>query len=426
MTAGSVKSLLRTRAIIAQSGARRLHVIAPDDCLLDVFALGRHLGGGVRVYRAEPLEEVSSTPGAYEYPVVLDERLLAADALELRDELGTLTVVDAADFRRLTSNAIHTDFCVPCRDDPTPLDRIDDRAAINRTLTNFTELRIRERLDDTLSIPPLPEASRRILKLKSNPDYDVRELVRIVEADPSLAARLLGWANSAFYGLRDPVKSIADAITRVLGPDAVLNMSLAIALKADLQVPSAHVRGLSPYWLEAMYSAATMEALANQLPAPHRKSITPGFAYVAGLLANFGTLVIGHVFPPFYARMCTQQEANRHLAHTFIDHQAIGVAREVFAAMLLQAWGLPECVVDTVRFQYASRYTGAHAGYVGLLRLTHQMLAPKDLCDHPKVPIDAALTAALDLEAQSVTNVMEVISESAAALDSMAQAATAR
>ncbi|NJN52160.1 MAG: HDOD domain-containing protein, partial [Gammaproteobacteria bacterium] len=299
--------------------------------------------------------------------------------------------------------------------------------SISQTLTSFTELRIRDRLDDTLSIPPLPEAARaHPQSCGADPDYAVRDLVRIVEADPSLAARLLGWANSAFYSLREPVTSIADAITRVLGPDAVLNMSLAIALKGDLHVPAAHVRGMSPYWLEAMYAAATMEALARQLPAAHRKTISPGFAYLTGLLANFGTLVIGHVFPPFYARICQQQEANRHLPHTFVDQQAIGTPREVFAATLLEAWGLPACVVDAVRFQYADRYAGPHAGYLGLLRLTHQILAPKDLCDYPKGRADAALIEALDLDAEAVSKVMQVITDSAAALESMAQAAAGR
>lgn len=413
----------RARAIIAGHDGSPLHVIAPDDCLLDVFALSRHLGGNVRVDRAAPLEQVASIPGVYEHPVIIDDRLLRADDLELFDEQGAVCRVDPREFRRLAGNAQHANLCVACPEDPTAADRSKDLASINRTLTNFTELRIRDRLADTLSIPPLPEAARRIIKLRGDPNYEVRELVRIVEADPSLAARMLGWANSAFYSLRDPVTSIADAITRVLGPDAVLNMALAIALKQDLNVPSAHVRGLSPYWVEAMYTAATMEALANQLPAAHRRTISTGCAYVAGLLANFGTLVIGHVFPPFYARICQQHEANRHLPHTFIDQQAIGTPREVFAATLLESWGLPEEVVDGVRFQNATRYSGKHPGYVGLLRLTHQLLAPKGLCDHPQSPVDPVLTSALDLQPESVDRVMTVITESAAALDSMAQAA---
>ena len=151
-----------------------------------------------------------------------------------------------------------------------------DREAVIASITAFTELRIRQRLDQTLTIPPLPEATRRILELKADPDFDLRDLTRVVEADPSLSARIMGWANSAYYGLREPVKSISDAILRVMGPQATLNMALAIAMQQDLKVPKAHVRGLSPYWLQAMYTAATMETLATLVNLPNRP--LPGYA----------------------------------------------------------------------------------------------------------------------------------------------------
>jgi HD-like signal output (HDOD) protein len=422
---------MRTRAVLARIGngtnAGTFHVIAPADCLLDLEALGAHLGGEIETVAAEPLEQIASLPGSYEHAIVFDNRLNCVETLELTDDAGATVPMSDVEFHRLVDDARHYDFCVPCQDDPTSQDRSADRASITHTLTRFTQLRMRERLDETISIPPLPEAARRMLALRTDPDYEVRELIRIVEADPSLSARLLGWANSAFYSLRDPVTSIADAITRVLGPDVVLNMSLAITLKQDLKLPAGHVRGLSPYWLEAMYTAATMEALANQLPLAHRRTITTGFAYVSGLLANFGTLVLGHVFPPFYARICRQQEANRHLAHTFVDQQTIGTARELFAAALLETWGLPDCVVDAVRFQYAERYTGANAGYIALLRVTHQLLAPKGLSDAPSSVSQAAngLAGALDLDARTLARVMEVITDATDALDEMARVASA-
>ncbi|NJN52895.1 MAG: hypothetical protein HC809_15175, partial [Gammaproteobacteria bacterium] len=83
------------RALIVAHDARKLHVIAPQDCLVDLFALARHVGGAVRVERAEPLEFVASAPGTYEHPLILDDRLLRADAIDLNNEAGHITRVDA-------------------------------------------------------------------------------------------------------------------------------------------------------------------------------------------------------------------------------------------------------------------------------------------------------------------------------------------
>ncbi|HTO58834.1 MAG TPA: HDOD domain-containing protein [Pseudomonadales bacterium] len=410
----------RARALIVGDDAKKLHLIAPDTALVDLSVLNQWSG---RQLRTESFEPIAAIPGFYEHPLVVDRRLAEWDPLALAterpDEYVTLT---RAEFDRDAAAASVLDFCVDVGPDPTPPTTANDHAQVIASVRAFTELRLRQRLDQTLTIPPLPEATRRILELKADADFDVRDLTRVVEADPSLSARIIGWANSAYYGLREPVRSIADAIVRVMGPQATLNMALAIAMQQDLKVPKAHVRGMSPYWLQAMYTAATMETLATLVYAPKRP--LPGYCYLAGLLANFGTLVIGHVFPPFYAAICREQEANRHLPHTYVDQHVLGVPRELFAAALLESWSVPKPVSDAVRFQYVDDHVGPHATYVGLLRLTHQVLANRGLSDAPRGPIDQQLLAKLSLDASAIDNVLAVISESAEQLDGMAHAAT--
>ena len=117
----------------------------------------------------------------------------------------------------------------------------------------------------------------------------------------------------------------------------------------------------------------------------------PGYCYLAGLLENFGTLVIGHVFPPFYVSICREQEANRHLPHTYVDQHVLGVPRELFASSLLDSWSVPKPVSDAVRYQYVADHQGPNA---------------------------------LNLEHSAIDNVLGVIAESADQLDGMARAAT--
>jgi len=92
-------------------------------------------------------------------------------------------------------------FCIDIGADPTPAQPHNDRDAVVASITAFTEVADPPALDQTLTIPPLPEATRRILELKADPDFNLRDLTRVVEADPSLSARIIGWANSAYYGL---------------------------------------------------------------------------------------------------------------------------------------------------------------------------------------------------------------------------------
>lgn len=81
-----------------------------------------------------------------------------------------------------------------------------------------------------MHIPSLPEAARRITELQSNLYLDLSDLVKIIETDPAIASRIMGWANSGLYTSPTPVMALTDAIMRVLGFDAVFNMALGLAI----------------------------------------------------------------------------------------------------------------------------------------------------------------------------------------------------
>ncbi|MCH8140070.1 MAG: HDOD domain-containing protein, partial [Proteobacteria bacterium] len=146
------------------------------------------------------------------------------------------------------------------------------------------------------------------------------------------------------------------------------------------------------------------------IPARQRPII--GLCYLSGLLANFGTLVLGHVFAPYFATICALQEANRHLPHTFIDQQVLQLPREVVASALLELWALPQEVSDAVRFQYATDYEGNNATYVNLLSLARKTLGAQGLNDSPASPLDEAAAASLGLDWEALAGVAELINES--------------
>ncbi|MEJ2651304.1 MAG: HDOD domain-containing protein [Gammaproteobacteria bacterium] len=95
---------------------------------------------------------------------------------------------------------------------------------------------IRAEIEKLTAIPAMPELARRIVALGPSPD--VGELVSIVELDPGLAGQMVRQANSPFFGYRGTVKSVADAITRVLGVEPAVHLALGgIAGKAMRVLP---------------------------------------------------------------------------------------------------------------------------------------------------------------------------------------------
>jgi HD-like signal output (HDOD) protein len=165
-----------------------------------------------------------------------------------------------------------------------------------------------------------------------------------------------------------------------------------------------------------------MEALARHMPRTERP--VSGLCYLTGLLANFGTLVVGHVFPHQYATICSLQEANRHLPHTYVDQYVLQMPREVLTSALLECWSLPEAVTDAVRYQYADGYTGANETYVRLLRLARKLLGSQGLADQPPELPEPAEIAALGLSQDDLRTVLKLLNESSCQLDELAGSMT--
>lgn len=401
--------LLRMLLLGDESG--KLQVICRKGDLVDLDALNRTLGRElrqldgheqVRVYQRAGLKSLPALPSLTGWPTVVDERvdLLDAVALELQ-EPDLVMVLPADDFRVLTHKAARHRFAVDVssiRVNRTEPEK--DRDQFHAAIKKFTALRIRERLDDTLELPPLPETTQRIMQLRVNPYAVMGDLVEIVESDPSLAAQIVSWASSSFYAAAGQVKSVHDAVSRVLGFELVMNLAVGLSLGRSLKLPQEHPEGYVDYWQQAIWQAQSAGLLTGMMPRNRRPAF--GLAYLAGLLHNFGYLVLAQVFPPHFRLLCRALEVNRHLDSSVTEQYLLGITREQMAACLMENWNMPEAVTRAIRHQKDPAWDGADCVYARLLWLGRQLLISRGVALGPGEPVPGQIWQQLELDPEQV------------------------
>ena len=325
-------------------------------------------------------------------------------------------VLSQAEFRELAGQAEERAFCVPVSDIRVNLEAPErDREQLFSAIQRFTGLRIRKRLEDTLELPPLPESAQRIIHLRVNPNAMMGDLVDIVESDPSLAAQVVSWASSSFYAAAGQVRSVHDAVSRILGFDLVMNLAMGLSLGRTLNPPTDEPRGFVGYWQQAIWQAQAAGVLASMMPRDRRPAF--GLAYLGGLLHNFGYLVLAQVFPPHFRLACRHWEVNSHLDTSLVEHHLLGVTREQLAAELMANWGMPEEVIVALRHQKHLDYRGPHETYSQLLWLGRQLLNERGLGIGPREVIPDQLYTQLGLDQGDVA---EKFDELVASGDSVA------
>ncbi len=127
-----------------------------------------------------------------------------------------------------------------------------------------------------------------------------------------------------------------------------------------------------------------------------------GLAYLAGLLHNFGHLVLAQVFPPHFKLVCRSLEVNPHIDSSVIEHYLLGITREQIAAQLMENWGMPDEVTLAIRYQKNPAYDGPHNVYARLLWLGRQLLTERGVALGAGEPATQAVYDELGLDRELV------------------------
>lgn len=279
-------------------------------------------------------------------------------------------------------------------------------------------LDIRNRIRRLDKLPPMPEMTQKILRLSAKQDADVKELVEVVELDPSLATQVMRYASSPFFSYQGKIDSVHTAITRVLGFNTVMNLALGATAARPFKIPRNVPLGLDAFWRHAVYSAALVQALSGAVP----KEIRPpaGLAYLAGLLHNFGHLLLGHLFKQEFMILNKFVSKYPDKPVDLIEHRVLGTDHGIIGAWLMEAWRLPEEIVIAIREHHNESYQEIHAVYPQLVALADRLLKVYNIGDAVDAQISPALLDSLGIGEYQAMTITGKIMEGCEGLDHMA------
>jgi HD-like signal output (HDOD) protein/prolyl-tRNA editing enzyme YbaK/EbsC (Cys-tRNA(Pro) deacylase) len=424
-----LRNMRAAKSLILQDSQGRVQVIVAADRLLDLKAVNRKLDRELLAASPEDirkfcdshkLDSIPALPKLAGLLTVVDKHLLEGNELLLDSgNEDQLVRINRAEFEQILADAIVWDISVALAPLEAEVSAVSDSDQIFGAVKNFTQLRIKQRLEETLELPPLSETAQRIIKLRVNPNADISDLAQIVELDPSLSAQVVSWAASPYYSAPGKIKSIHDAIVRVLGFDMVLNLALGLSLGKTMTLPKTGPHGSLPYWQQAVYMSATIEGLVTAIPREHRPSF--GMAYLCGLLHNFGYLILAEVFPPYFKSYCELADSNPHVSHQAIERHLLGVTREQLGSTLMSLWSMPEEVVIGLRHQCNPEYQGEFASYAKLIFVAQRLLHQNNIGRGPKLEIPQQVFDDLHLDPEKAKQAMASVLESTSDLKHIAK-----
>jgi HD-like signal output (HDOD) protein len=189
----------------------------------------------------------------------------------------------------------------------------------------------------TVDLPCFPNIVLRIRNALADPKNTPEQTVKIVGAEPRLAARLLQTANSAAFNTSGkPLTELRTAITR-LGHQLVQSAAMAFAVQhmKDEDSLKSIAEPLSQLWKQSISVAAICQVVAR-----HTK-VAPDQAFLTGLLHGIGRLYI-------MVRAVGKADEFSH-QETFLE--MISGWQASIGKAVLENWGFAEEMCEAVAAQ---------------------------------------------------------------------------
>jgi HD-like signal output (HDOD) protein len=224
----------------------------------------------------------------------------------------------------------------------------------------------RNQLLKTLELPPIPAAGQELLVVINNPDVEISDLAGAIEKDPGLTARLIGLANSAFFGSRNPIVRVEDAIIKVLGVRMVKSIAMSLVLSGSLKTNKCENFSAIEFWKTTL----ACSQLSRQLCLlSQNKAVAADDAYLCGLLHGFGQLLLIHLFPEDMNDLLGV-EANQLSRATLLnaESEAFDMNECQAGSWVCMRWQLPEFVSTVIRHLDDPEYDGEHKLLIGIIR----------------------------------------------------------
>ena len=186
---------------------------------------------------------------------------------------------------------------------------------------------------NTVSLPSVPEVAHYLQTQMDRPGFDLVSLVRLIEKDPALTARVVQIAKSAVYRSIQPIEGVRDAVMRI-GLTTTKTIAFSqlrqSAFSATQKVIS---QGMDNVWQRSIHVAAIASVLARRY-----RLTSPDRAMLGGLLHDIGSMLL-------LSYLDKAVEFNNEIQNM---DPMLDLHGKNAGTMLLKHWGMDPELIDVV------------------------------------------------------------------------------
>ena len=352
----------------------------------------------------------------YQIPMLVDERLLDQDRYLLEfDGTESFIEIDKQGFKQLIQGAQKKCFTKSMTsrrmyDQDGQLEHVDKTKAVNMSqntngLLNIDD--VKKRFENGVNLPVISDVADQLITMKSSDNFELIDLVHLIESDPVISAKIISYANSPFFSYEGNLETVQEAVYHVLGVDISLNISLALALGQQFNGPMKGDLGATAIWRHAVYCGVLSQSIATKITNQH--GLKPGTAYLFGLLHNIGFLALGHLYKAQFTELNRMVSLKKDIPLEKLETSILGVTHTNVGALLMGSWNMPKQYALLIENHHKGNYSGDYQEYINIVYIANLLLKSVGIGDADEADIPRVLLERYNLNEAELRNMLNIV-----------------
>lgn len=213
-----------------------------------------------------------------------------------------------------------------------------------------------EKITSSIDIPSQPQLLLQIHEEVLKPEPNFRVLKEYVSQDIGMSAKVIKLANSAFFGLRNKVHSIENALT-VLGLNNFTNIIVSSSFRDLMALSSNSAEEYDELFNHSMHAARLCQFITNKVSNFGGAIIFPSQTYMAGLFHDCGIMILAKKFDDYFEDIkCAKQPSDNLID---VEEGLYKTNHSVVGYVVAKSWQLPEIVTRVIQHHH-DPYLSSH------------------------------------------------------------------
>ncbi|MGK0247382.1 MAG: HD-like signal output (HDOD) protein [Oleispira sp.] len=190
-----------------------------------------------------------------------------------------------------------------------------------------------------IKIPPQPQILVDLQIEQIMPDPDIKRIAALIRRDVGLAGTMLKIINSSFYGLRNKITSVDQAVS-LIGLDSIINIINGVSIKSEMSDET--ITHMNRFWDTANDIAMIATNIAKIVGFQK-----PDLAYLLGLFHNVGVPLLMRRFDN-YLEVLEQSYGNNSDRIIDIENDLLKTNHAVVGYYIAKSWNLPRLLCEAI------------------------------------------------------------------------------